>query len=109
MTTTTVTVNNAAVTAITGRYKNTMSKTQLIERFRKALMQAHSHDWTMEVISEAAHICAEVANPTPKLMRNDTPEKARQRYRNNGFGVYGSPSAKKTFDKYMQLFEAEAS
>lgn len=29
-----------------------------IERFRKALMAAHAGDWTMEVISEAAHICA---------------------------------------------------
>ena len=27
------------------------------ERFRKALMAEHHH-WTMEVVSEAAHICA---------------------------------------------------
>jgi hypothetical protein len=32
--------------------------TLLIERYRKALMAEHAHDWTMEVISEAAHICA---------------------------------------------------
>jgi len=31
-----------------------------IERFRKALMEAHAHDWTMDTISEAAHICAAV-------------------------------------------------
>lgn len=30
----------------------------LVERFRKALMEQHHHDWTMEVVSEAAHICA---------------------------------------------------
>jgi len=31
-----------------------------IEAFRRALMEAHSQDWTMEVISEAAHICGHV-------------------------------------------------
>lgn len=30
----------------------------LIEAFRKALMEKHADDWTMETISEAAHICA---------------------------------------------------
>jgi len=34
---------------------------KLVETFRKALMSKHSDDWSMEVISEAAHICAEVA------------------------------------------------
>lgn len=29
-----------------------------IEQFRKALMAAHANDWTMEVISEAARVCA---------------------------------------------------
>lgn len=31
-----------------------------IEAFREALMAAHSDDWTMEIIAEAAHICARV-------------------------------------------------
>lgn len=30
----------------------------LVEVFRHALMEAHHHDWSMETISEAAHICA---------------------------------------------------
>lgn len=30
----------------------------LIEKFRKALMVEHHGDWSMEVVSEAAHICA---------------------------------------------------
>lgn len=30
----------------------------LTERFRAALMVEHHHDWTMETVSEAAHICA---------------------------------------------------
>lgn len=30
----------------------------LIEIFRKALMAEHHHDWDMETVSEAAHICA---------------------------------------------------
>ena len=29
-----------------------------IEQFRKALMTEHAHDWDMDTISEAAHICA---------------------------------------------------
>lgn len=30
----------------------------LIELFRTALMVAHSNDWDMETVAEAAHICA---------------------------------------------------
>lgn len=29
-----------------------------VETYRKALMVAHAHDWDMDLISEAAHICA---------------------------------------------------
>jgi hypothetical protein len=32
-----------------------------VEAFRKALMDEHSNDWTMETIAEAAHICARIA------------------------------------------------
>lgn len=35
---------------------------QLVEQFREALMQAHHHDWDMETVSEAAHICARSLN-----------------------------------------------
>lgn len=35
-----------------------------VERFRRALMDAHHHDWSMTTISEAAHICASAADPT---------------------------------------------
>lgn len=35
----------------------------LIEQFRKALMVAHADDWTMDTISEAAHICARSVAP----------------------------------------------
>jgi hypothetical protein len=33
-------------------------RAMLVEVYRKALMREHSDDWTMEVIAEAAHICA---------------------------------------------------
>lgn len=78
----------------------------LTERFRKALMREHHDDWTMEVISEASHICAQtlIGNEGPtKLVPGDTLEKAIQRYENGGFGPYGSPSADKRFQQYMGL------
>jgi hypothetical protein len=37
----------------------------LVERYRKALMAKHADDWTMEVISEAAHICAQAHEGRP--------------------------------------------
>jgi hypothetical protein len=33
----------------------------LVEVFRKALMEAHADDWEMDTVSEAAHICARAA------------------------------------------------
>lgn len=39
-----------------------LDEQELIERFRKALMKEHHQNWTMEVISEAAHICARSLN-----------------------------------------------
>ncbi len=84
-----------------------MSKAETIELFRKALMREHHHNWSMEPISEAAHICAKALYPNElaRPLKNDTPEKARKRYREGGFGVYGSPSAKKTYDNYMKLYK----
>lgn len=38
-------------------------KAELIEQFRKALMVEHARDWTMDTISEAAHICAREITP----------------------------------------------
>jgi hypothetical protein len=38
-----------------------VEEAELIERFRKSLMQLHSNDWSMETISEAAQICAKEA------------------------------------------------
>jgi hypothetical protein len=32
-----------------------------IEQFRKALMVAHAHDWDMDTIAEAAHVCAKAS------------------------------------------------
>lgn len=32
-----------------------------IEVFRKALMEAHADDWDMDLVAEAAHICARAA------------------------------------------------
>ena len=84
-----------------------MSQSTTIELFRKALMCEHRDDWTMETISEAAHICARALETSPvhKTLKGDTPEEARKRYRAGGFGVYGSPSAKATFERYMKLFD----
>jgi hypothetical protein len=82
------------------------SQAELVELLRRALMREHHRDWTMEVISEAAHICARVvatSYPT-KPLTGDTPELAKKRYRSGGFGKIGSPSAKASLDKYLQLF-----
>ena len=84
-----------------------MNITQLTEKFRVALMREHHSDWSMEVISEAAHICAHqlVHGDRPnRIVPGDTPEKAWQRYKRGGCGVYGSPSAAKIFKRYMALF-----
>lgn len=80
----------------------------LVEHFRKALMREHHHDWTMEVVSEASHICARVistSNYPTKPLAGDTPALARKRYLSGGFGSPGSPSAKTARDKYLALFE----
>lgn len=85
-------------------------ESELVEHFRKALMREHHHDWTMEVVSEAAHICARAiatSNYPTKPLTGDTPELARKRYRSGGFGSPGSPSAKATLNKYLTLFEQE--
>ena len=31
---------------------------ELVERFREALMAEHADDWDMDTVSEAAHVCA---------------------------------------------------
>lgn len=83
---------------------------ELIEHFRKALMKAHHQDWTMEVISEAAHICAKAigtSNYPTKPLTGDTPDLARKRYRSGGFGKPGSPSAKAALSRYLSLFDLE--
>jgi hypothetical protein len=36
-----------------------VTRSEMVERFRKALMQRHHDDWDMETVAEAAHICAE--------------------------------------------------
>lgn len=80
---------------------------ELIEHFRKALMREHHQDWTMEVISEAAHICARAistSNYPTKPLTGDTPALARKRYLSGGFGKTGSPSAKAALNKYLTLF-----
>jgi hypothetical protein len=79
-----------------------------VEIFRAALMREHHHDWSMEVISEAAHICASAITARRGLTKplpGDTPEKARERYRKGGFGSVGSPSAEKTYKRYLALFK----
>lgn len=85
----------------------TVNRADLVEHFRMKLMQAHSHDWTMEVISGAAHICAGAimtSNYPTHPLTGDTPNLARKRYRSGGFGAVGSPSAKKALAKYLALF-----
>lgn len=37
-----------------------------IEQFRRALMREHSHDWDMNTVSEAAHICARALAGSPR-------------------------------------------
>ncbi len=83
---------------------------ELVEHFRKALMKVHHHDWTMETVSEAAHICARsisTSNYPTKPLTGDTSILARKRYLSGGFGKPGSPSAKAAFNKYLTLFEAK--
>lgn len=80
---------------------------ELVEHFRKSLMREHSQDWTMEVISEAAYICARAvstSNYPTKPLAGDTPAMARKRYRSGGFGAVGSPSALASLHKYLALF-----
>jgi len=87
---------------------NDEETSELVERFRKALMTQHGDDWTMEIISEAAHICAKsvaTSNYPSKPLSGDTPALAKKRYRSGGFGAVGSPSAKAALDKYLKLFE----
>lgn len=85
-----------------------MEFSKLVEHFRKALMKEHHHDWTMEVISEAAHICARaiaMSNYPTKPLTGDTPALAKKRYRSGGFGSVGSPAAKAALNKYLELFD----
>lgn len=85
----------------------TKDHTELVEHFRRALMREHHQNWTMDVISEAAHICARAtstSNYPTKPLTGDTPELARKRYRSGGFGKPGSPSAKAALAKYLELF-----
>lgn len=87
-----------------------MSNGDLIEHFRKALMREHHQDWTMEVISEAAHICAKAvstSNYPTRPLTGDTPALAHKRYLSGGFGSPGSPSAKAALHKYLKLFKKE--
>lgn len=80
---------------------------ETIELFRKALQREHHDDWTMETISEAAHICARAlatSNYPTKPLTGDTPALARKRYRSGGFGSVGSPSAKAKLHEYLELF-----
>lgn len=83
------------------------NKQELIEKFRKALMREHHSDWSMEIISEAAHICARALYPNEatKPLPNDTPDKARRRYLRNGFGKKGAPSSEAALKRYLKLFE----
>lgn len=96
--------NNKPVEAGNKQYSD------LVEHFRKALQREHHHDWTMEVVSEAAHICARAittSNYPTRPLTGDTPALARKRYRSGGFGTVGSPSAKKALEKYLALFPKE--
>ena len=84
---------------------------KLIQRLRRALTLAHADDWSTEIISEAALICASVilpkdSRPTHPL-KGDTPEKARIRWAKGGFGVAGSREARAAFARYMTLFSPE--
>ena len=38
---------------------NGPTRSEMVERFREALMEHHHHDWDMETVAEAAHICAD--------------------------------------------------
>jgi hypothetical protein len=52
----------------------------LVEVFRKALMEAHADDWDMDTVSEAAHICARAALAAHDQQAgvSDTPEPPAQ-------------------------------
>jgi hypothetical protein len=83
---------------------------EVIERFRKALQKEHHQDWTMEIISEAAHICAKsivTSNYPNRPLAGDTPELAWKRYRNGGFGKRDTKPALAALHKYLELFDRE--
>lgn len=82
---------------------------QTVELFRKALTREHAQDWDMETVAEAAYICADALNrgAVNKTLKGDTPEKARARWREGGFGSVNDPHSKGRLHKYLKLFNRE--
>lgn len=44
------------------------AQSELVERFRHALMVEHHHDWDMDTVAEAAYICAGVMMSSKEMV-----------------------------------------